>query len=67
MDDSLRVFTVGSLECLIVRDDAAACEPESLYSDLPTEDTAPAVGALVNDQGLMRLPCHPAISDRVIW
>lgn len=61
MDDSLRVFTVGSFECLVVPDGAAAYEPGSLYSDLPADDTAPAVAPLVNDQGLMRLPYHPVL------
>jgi len=39
----------------------AAYEPEDLYSDLGPDEAAPAVGPLVNDQGLMHLPYYPLL------
>jgi len=61
MSDSVRPFTAGSVECLVVPDGTLGYQPESLYSDLPTEDTAAAVNALVDSDGLIPVPYHPVL------
>ena len=61
MSDAIRAFTIGSFECRVVPDGVAAYEPQSLYSGLPPEETGPAVGPVVNDQGLMPVPYHPLL------
>jgi glyoxylase-like metal-dependent hydrolase (beta-lactamase superfamily II) len=61
MSDPVRPFTGGRVECLVVPDGTLGYRPESLYSDLAAEDTAAAVGGLVDDQGLIPVPYHPVL------
>jgi len=38
-----------------------AYEPDALYTGLPSEQTGPVVGPLLDDRGLVRLPYHPLL------
>lgn len=61
VNQAIGAFTIGSFECHVVSDGVAAYEPEDLYSDLGPDEAVPAVGPLVNDQGLMHLPYYPLL------
>jgi len=61
MDEAVRAFTVGSVECRVLPDGVMGYEPESLYAGLPPQETGPAVSRLVDDRGLVPVPYHPLL------
>jgi len=61
MSEAVKAFTVGTVECRVLSDGIMAYEPESLYTGLPPEQTAPVIGPLLDDRGLVRLPYHPLL------
>jgi len=61
MSDPVRPFTTGSVDCLVVPDGTLGYRPESLYSDLPAEDTAAAVNPLMDEKGLIPVPYNPVL------
>jgi glyoxylase-like metal-dependent hydrolase (beta-lactamase superfamily II) len=61
LTDTVPTFTIGSFECRVVPDGVATYEKETWYSDLPAEELEPSVRALLDDQGLVRVPYHPLL------
>ena len=52
MSEAVKAFTVGTAECRVLSDGIMAYEPDALYTGLPSEQTGPVVGPLLDDRGL---------------